>query len=47
MAKQFLNFSGRLDRIRNENIFETIPELIHLREMYPGYYEDETKYVGR
>ena len=37
-AQEFLEMSNRLDKIRGENIFETIPELAVLKDMYPGIY---------
>jgi len=37
-AIQFLEISAKLDRIRGEFIFDVIPEMEILREMYPGKY---------
>lgn len=37
-AIKFLRTSYQVDQIRNENIFETIPELEILRTTYPGKY---------
>lgn len=40
-AEEFLEITNRLDKIRGENIFETIPELAVLKDMYPGIYEGQ------
>lgn len=34
MARKFVYVSNQLDQVRNENIFETIPEIAYLREKY-------------
>ena len=39
-AKLFLNKHAKLDKIRKESIFKTIPELEDVRDMYPGIYEE-------
>ena len=39
-ARLFLNKHAKLDKIRKESIFKTIPELEDVRDMYPGIYEE-------
>ena len=39
-AQEFLEITNRLDKIRGENIFNTIPELTVVKDMYPGIYKD-------
>ncbi len=39
-AKLFLIKHAKLDKIRKESIFKTIPELEDVRKKYPGIYED-------
>ena len=39
-AKLFLVKHAKLDKIRKESIFKTIPELEDVRKKYPGIYED-------
>ena len=38
-AKLFLEKHAKLDKLRKESIFKTIPELEDVRNMYPGVYE--------
>lgn len=45
LAKKFLRTSSRVDFVRNENIFQTIPELTELKEMYPGEYKEPHEYI--
>lgn len=44
MARKFLRTSSRIDFVRRENIFQTIPELTELKEMYPGEYKEPEEY---
>lgn len=40
-AKRFLKISQQVDSVRDENIFEVIPELKIIDDMYPGIYRNE------
>ena len=44
MAKKFLNISSQIDFLRKESIFQTIPELIELSDMYPNEYKSPKEY---
>jgi hypothetical protein len=37
-AKKFLHISSQIDTLRNESIFEVIPELRIIQEMFPNIY---------
>jgi hypothetical protein len=41
-AKRFLKISHQVDSVRGENIFDTIPELKIINDMYPGIYGEQT-----
>jgi radical SAM protein with 4Fe4S-binding SPASM domain len=40
-AKRFLSVTQQVDSVRGENIFDTIPELRVVNEMYPGIYRND------